>query len=118
MFGEARGVRGEVVSDAVVGDGLLWLAAAEGLATYDRNEFNFTRQPPHIQALRPTRLAMDLSGHLWATSPNGLILREGQSWSVLDARSGLPTTELSDVQVDRAGRVWILAADRVMVLER
>ncbi|MBX3269240.1 MAG: hypothetical protein KF729_03210 [Sandaracinaceae bacterium] len=118
VFGEARGVRGEVVSDAVVGDGLLWLAAAEGLATYDRNEFNFTRQPPHIQALRPTRLAMDLSGHLWATSPNGLILREGQSWSVLDASSGLPTTELSDVQVDRAGRVWILAADRVMVLER
>ncbi len=118
VFGESRGVRGEVVTDAAVGSDVIWLAAAEGLATYDRNEFNFARQPQNVQAMRPTRLAIDNAGHLWATSHNGLILQEGTGWVVLDANSGLPTSTLADVEVDEAGRVWILAEDRVMVLER
>lgn len=118
VFGENRGVRGEVVSDAAVGSDVIWLASAEGLATYDRSEFNFSRQPANVQAMRPTRLAIDNAGHLWATSHNGLILQEGAEWVVLDANSGLPTSNLVDVEVDEAGRVWILAEDRVMVLER
>ncbi|MCB9595555.1 MAG: hypothetical protein H6719_22735 [Sandaracinaceae bacterium] len=118
VFGEARGVRGEVVSDAAVGSDLIWLAAAEGLASYDRSEFNFSRQPANVQSMRPTRLAIDDAGHLWATSHNGLILQEGPEWVVLDANSGLPTSTLVDVEVDEGGRVWILAEDRVMILER
>ncbi|MCA9605233.1 MAG: hypothetical protein KC619_06550 [Myxococcales bacterium] len=117
VFGEARGVRGEVVTDCAVGSDVIWLAAAEGLATYDRNEFNFTRQPANVQAMRPTRLAIDGNGQLWATSHNGLAFQEGSGWVVLDQSSGLPTSELADVEVDESGRVWILAGDRVMLLE-
>lgn len=118
VFGEARGVRGEVVSDAAVGSDIIWLAAAEGLGSYDRTDFNFTRIPENIQGMRPTRLAVDLAGHLWATSNDGLVLHEGEEWIVLDANSGLPTNQLVDVEVDEGGRTWILAEDRVMVLER
>ena len=118
VFGEARGVRGEVVSDAAVGSNVIWLAAAEGLGSYDRTDFNFTRIPENIQGMRPTRLAVDLAGHLWATSNDGLVLHEGEEWIVLDANSGLPTNQLVDVEVDEGGRTWILAEDRVMVLER
>ncbi len=118
VFGEARGVRGEVVSDAVVGSDVIWLAAAEGLGSYDRSEFNFSRQPQNVQSMRPSRLALDSAGHLWATSHNGLVLHEGEAWIVLDSTSGLPTSNLVDVEIDDAGRVWILAEDRLMILER
>jgi sugar lactone lactonase YvrE len=117
VFGEARGVRGEVVTDAVVGSGVIWVASAEGLGTYDRSAFDYN-QPARVQEARPTRLAMDLSGHLWATSNDGLVLHEGEEWTLLDADDGLPDAALNDVEVDAAGRVWILAEDRVMVLER
>lgn len=117
VFGEARGVRGEVVMDAVVGNDVIWVASAEGLGRYDRNAFDYG-QPANVHAMRPTKLAIDLSGHLWSTSNRGLILHEGDEWVVLDADSGLPTTSLRDVEVDEAGRVWILAEDRIMVLER
>lgn len=118
VFGEARGVRGEVVSDAVVGSDVIWLASAEGLGSYDRSSFNFVSQPDHIHSARPHRLAMDLAGHLWMTSNRGLILHEGTEWVILDADAGLPTTDLVDVEVDEGGRVWILAADRVLLLTR
>ena len=117
-FAPAINVPGEVVSDMVVGSDVIWLASAEGLGSYDRNAFDYVGQPAHVQEARPQRMAMDLAGHLWLTSNRGLILHEGTEWVVLDANSGLPTTELTDVEVDEGGRVWVLAADRVMLLER
>ncbi len=115
VFGEARGVRGEVVSDAAVGNDVVWLTSAEGLGAYDRSRFDYA-QPDFVQEARPARLAADLSGGIWATSPNGLLLRQGTDWRRLDAESGLPTDELVDVQADTTGRVWLLARDRLLLL--
>lgn len=117
VFGEARGVRGEVVTDAAVGSDVIWVASAEGLGRYDRSEFDYG-QPANVQTSRPTKLAMDLDGHLWATSSRGLVLHEGDQWVVLGRGQGLPEIELRDVEVDGTGRVWILGEDRVMILER
>lgn len=117
VFGEARGVRGEVVTDAVVGQGEIWLASAEGLGRYDRSEFDYG-QPRDVQAARPSRLAIDAAGHLWAIANDELILHEGDQWRILERGDELPDVALRDIEVDGAGRVWILAEDRVMVLER
>ncbi|HJL17867.1 MAG TPA: hypothetical protein RMH99_19535 [Sandaracinaceae bacterium LLY-WYZ-13_1] len=117
VFGEARGVRGEVVTDVAVGSNVLWLTAAEGLGSYDRSDFDFG-YPAHVQEARPSRVALDLAGHLWATSQDGLVLHEGEEWVILDEDDGLPAVELRDVEVDGGGRVWILGEDRVMVLEQ
>lgn len=117
VFGEARGVRGEVVSDAAVGNNLVWLASAEGLASYDRTSFDYSH-PAMVQQARPTRLATDLSGALWGASSDGLVLREGDDWRVLGPNDGLPSTELVDVETDGAGNVWLLASDRIVVLAR
>ncbi|MGF1468506.1 MAG: hypothetical protein ACFCGT_20470 [Sandaracinaceae bacterium] len=115
-YGEARGVRGELVTDIAVGDQVLWIASGEGLGKYDRNRFSYG-QPGFIQSARPTQLAVDLAGHLWGASETGLILHEGEEWLILGSEQGLPNPLLSDVEVDGAGRVWLLAEDRLMVLE-
>lgn len=115
VFGESRGVRGEVVSDLVVGDGgRVWLAAAEGVGYWENSEVEF-RLPRVVQEARPTALAIDSQGNLWGVGNNGVVYFDGTSWVTLTAQNGLPTNELRDVEVDAQDRAWLLASDRVMV---
>jgi hypothetical protein len=118
VFGEARGVRGEVVSDVAVGDnGRVWVAAAEGVGYYENGNFEF-RLPQEVQQSRPLTLALDSSGNVWAAGPNGVAFHDGQSWHRLTEETGLPTNDLLDVEVDAEDRVWLLARDRVMIFSR
>jgi len=117
-FGEARGVRGEVVSDVAVGDGgRVWIAAAEGVGYYEDGTFEF-RLPQDVQQSRPTALALDSGGNVWAAGSNGVAFHDGTSWHRLTEQTGLPTQSLVDVEVDAEDRVWLLAADRVMIFSR
>lgn len=117
VFGETRGVRGEVVTDCAVGDDVVWVASAEGVGAYDRTRFDYA-QPEAVQRARPTMLAIDLQGTLWATSRAGLAVRRAGEWTILGTDAGLPEAELVDVETDREGRVWLLASDRLIVLDR
>ena len=118
VFGEARGVRGEVVSDLAVADNeRVWLAAAEGVGYYEASNFEF-RLPRVVQEARPIRLAIDGMGNLWGAGPNGVVYFDGQNWQTLTEDNGLPTNELMDVEVDGAERVWLLARDRVLIFGR
>ena len=115
-FGESRGVRGDVVTDVAQAHDAMWIAAAEGLGSYADQHFDFF-QPALVTQHRPTSLAADPSGHLWAAGRYGLLEHDGTSWAHFDSTSGLPTDDLRDVEVDRQGRVWLLTADAVLVLE-
>ncbi|MBX3246010.1 MAG: hypothetical protein KF901_02370 [Myxococcales bacterium] len=115
-FGEARGVRGEVVSDVLVGAAnKVWVAAAEGPGYYFRQTFEF-RMPQAVRDARPLALALDAQGHVWGAGPRGLVRYDGSDWLVIGEGSSLPTTDLVDVETDAEGRLWILARDRVLVL--
>lgn len=115
-FGESRGVRGEVVSDVLVGaNGKVWIAAAEGPGYYFNRQFEF-RMPQEVRAARPLRLAMDRDGNVWGAGPNGLVRFDGTRWTVFGEESGLPVTSFVDVEADAAGQLWLLARDRVLVL--
>lgn len=116
VFGESRGVRGEVVSDIAISN-IIWVASAEGLGAYDRTRFDYA-QPDFVQRARPTRLATDVSGAVWAGSSTGLLFHGDDGWTMLDAEAGLPVAEIADVETDGSGRVWLLASDRIMLLER
>ena len=114
-FGEARGVRGEVVSDLAVGDNeRVWLAAAEGVGYREGSAFEF-RLPRVVQEMRPTALALDSVGRVWGAGPNGVVYYDGTNWHPLTVQDGLPTNELVDVEVDPHDRVWLLAGDRVLL---
>lgn len=119
VFDESRGVRGEVVTDVVVGNdsGRVWLAAAEGIGFYESSQFDF-RLPARVQQARPTALAMDGRGHLWCAGPNGAMHHDGQSWTPITRGNGLPNDDLVDVEVDAHDRVWFLATDQVMIFTR
>ena len=115
VFGEARGVRGDVVTDVARGTDAMWIAAAEGLGSYADREFDFF-QPPIVAQHRPTSLAADTQGHVWAAGRYGLLQHDGTEWAHFDSTSGLPTDDLRDVEVDAQGRVWLLTADSLLVL--
>jgi hypothetical protein len=115
-FGEARGVRGDVVTDVVAGTNVMWIAAAEGLGSYADREFDFF-QPPIVAQHRPTSLAADTQGHVWAGGRLGLLQYDGTNWAFFDATSGLPTSDIRDVEVDGGGRVWLLTESALLVLE-
>ncbi len=115
VFGEDRGVRGEVVSDVAVGtEGKVWVAAAEGVGYYLNGHFDF-RMPQMVQQARPVALAVDAQGHVWGAGEHGVVYDSGRGWQKLDTTNGLPTNDLRDVEVDAAGRVWLLANDRVII---
>ncbi|MDW8363757.1 MAG: hypothetical protein RMK74_15295 [Myxococcales bacterium] len=118
VFGEARGVRGEIVTDVAVGTGeRVWVAAAEGLGFYENRRFHFA-VPAAVQSARPTRLAIDGEGNLWCVGPRGGFFHDGRQWHPFGRAQGLPTDTLRDVEVDATGRVWLLAEDRLFVLTR
>ncbi len=123
-FDESRGVRGDVVTDVATGAGNMWIASAEGLGSYADRRFDYA-MPAIVREHRPLALAIDARGSLWAAGRYGLLENTGGTWSYFGATStdasghivvGLPTAELRDVEVDGAGRVWLLAADEVIVL--
>lgn len=118
VFGEARGVRGEVVSGVAAADnGRVWIAAAEGVGYYEDSSFEF-RLPAVVQESRPLALALDSGGNVWAAGPNGVAYHDGTTWHRLTEETGLPTNQLVDVAVDAQDRVWLLAADRLMIFSR
>ncbi|MEM9861761.1 MAG: hypothetical protein AAF938_09115 [Myxococcota bacterium] len=116
-FGEARGVRGEVVSDVLVGTAAkVWMAAAEGPGYYFRQRFEF-RMPANVVALRPRSLALGQDGSIWAAG-GGLARYSNDQWTVYEDRrdedgnvidgDGIDEPIFVDVETDGAGNVWVL----------
>lgn len=126
-FDETRGVRGDVVTDVAAASGQMWIAAAEGLGSYADRRFDFV-MPDIVMTHRPVALAIDDQGHLWAGGRYGLLHNDGTTWSHIpvasaepaaeDAAPSLPITEIRDIEIDGAGRVWILGPDRILLLTR
>jgi ligand-binding sensor domain-containing protein len=115
VFDETRGVRGEVVTDVASGSARMWIAAAEGLGSYSERAFDF-HQPLLVRERRPAALATDSAGHLWAAGMRGLLEYDGTEWHDLSATGALPIEQFLDVEVDGAGRVWLLGEDTLVVL--
>lgn len=120
-FGEARGVRGEVVSDVLVAPAnKIWLAAAEGPGYYFRQNFEF-RMPTDVIAHRPTALAMASNGDMWGAGPSGLVRYRGGEWSVFAEGALGEGRAVSDaafvaVEGDAEGRIWALGRNALWII--
>lgn len=112
VFGEARGVRGEVVTDVVGGlHGRVWVAAAEGLGFYENRRFEF-QLPQLVREAHPTELAMDLAGRLWAAGHRGLLMFDGTNWERVQTDS-LPQ---HIIDVAAGTDLWLMSEDRLVLL--
>lgn len=91
------------------GEDRLWVATAAGL--YVMN----TGAGPHSPQLvedavmanprqRFTDLSLDLNGHLWAVSDNGLYLLDESGWHSIES-GGTPASIIS-IAADRQGNLW------------
>jgi len=117
VFNEARGVRGEIVTDIAVDGERVWMAAAEGLGYYEGQRMHFLL-PQNVQEARPSSLALDLQGGLWAVGTRGAFHYDGTNWSSIGEAQGMPATSFLDVEVDRQQRVWFLTEGGVFLLDR
>ena len=118
-FGEARGVRGEVVSDVLVAPAnKIWLAAAEGPGYYFRQNFEF-RMPNDVIAHRPTSLTLSANGDMWGAGPSGLLRYRGGEWSVFDEAvlgASIGDSAFVAIEGDAGGRVWALGQSGLWVI--
>ncbi|MFK8004291.1 MAG: hypothetical protein AB8H86_32295 [Polyangiales bacterium] len=120
-FGEARGVRGEVVSDVLVAPAnKIWLAAAEGPGYYFRQRFEF-RMPTNVIAHRPTALTLASNGDMWGAGPSGLLRYRGGEWSVfaegaIGEGQAIRDTAFVALEGDAEGRVWALGREALWII--
>ena len=107
VFGEARGVRGEVVTDVLVGRAAkIWLAAAEGPGYYHQSNFEF-RMPRNVIEHRPVALTMSNDGAIWGAGGRGLVRFDGE-WTVYGDDDGIEEDAFDDVEADANGNLWVL----------
>ena len=91
-------------------DGYLWVGTDEGLARFDGYEFVFFNRERGAPASNSiSALAAGKDGSLWIGSRSGLTrYRDGQ-FKTYTAKDGLVGNLVSDLFVDHAGVLWIVA---------
>ena len=95
-------------------DGGMWVGTYEGLYRLDPRARRWTRvrlEPTAgPSAARPeiTGLARDPSGALWVGTGDGLYRLDGAGPTRFHRADGLPNTDVTDITVDRLGRLWVL----------
>jgi ligand-binding sensor domain-containing protein len=102
-------------------DGYLWLGTLSGLYRFDGLRFTAyipSPRDPQFNSLDTTALAADANNGLWAGFRVGGIsyLKDGRLTN-FDERSGLVTGYVGQIVIDGTGKVWAVAAGRLMKLE-
>jgi len=87
-------------------------ATPEGLWLAARPELDWTRVEPadgrrRWSATDVRALTYDAAGNLWFASPQGVGRFDGESWTLLDERDGLPWHEATSIAAAGADDVWI-----------
>ena len=95
----------------------VWIATENGLARYDRHGSWTTFQKNTIGNTQDhyVSLATDKNSHyIWAvytsvqTIDGGIVKFDGNTWTTYNtSNSNLPTTQITDIEVDLQGNVWL-----------
>lgn len=111
-FGERHGLgRARIVSLTMDRDGTLWLPTRDGLFRVRTGEepLRFEQVPVPILEGEETiyQVKRTRDGRLWAVGRQGLLLREGEGWRHFTAHDGLRHTQLTFIDEDSEGALWI-----------
>jgi signal transduction histidine kinase/ligand-binding sensor domain-containing protein/ActR/RegA family two-component response regulator len=89
-------------------EGNLWVRSEHMLAVRSAVTKRFQPRPGLAPATNtnPT-LALDPAGHLLVPTIQGLARETAQGWELVGAEQGLTTNDISAVQQDREGSIWL-----------
>src|SRR5215471_18806704 len=90
-------------------DGFLWVASDESLVRFDGVEFFVPGEFQQKPRLRRTAYCLwsDADGRLWMGSHSGVYCRtEKGKFEYFDRTTGLPSTQIFAIAVDREGTAW------------
>jgi ligand-binding sensor domain-containing protein len=103
VWNEAEGLRSEMLRGvACSAAGLVYLAAADGVATFDGARWAY----PRLLAQEANDIEIGADGRLWLATDRGLAVYDGARLRRVDARRGLAENRIYDLAIDQFGRVW------------
>ncbi len=116
IFTENDGLESELMNDIGPGGrGEVWVATRRGTGVYDGKLWSFPKMGPFY--LPATSLGHDLAGHVFLGTEKGLFCVGDCDPDVIDSRRGLLDDSVTDLTVDPRGRVWVLTAKGISIVE-
>lgn len=102
-------------------DGGLWIAATDGTMTYYREDATrivTTLKDRYGTSLAVHDIAFDSNATLLVSTTKGLFAWDGDAWSVLGIRNGLPCDEIFTAIEDNHGALWLSSRCGYAVVQR
>ena len=94
-------------------NGALWIAARDaGLMRWDGRAFVPATDSKEIQAIRPSSLARDRAGRIWAADGPRIVCIDGRSMTRYGPGSGLPGAVIACLAGSSDGAVWAGTVDQ------
>jgi hypothetical protein len=113
VFGESEGLVSELVrSIAVTSGGVVFAATGAGVGVYDGE--HWSNPAPLRRSVNA--VAVGSSGQLWMATPRGVAAYDGARVRRLDKRRGLLEDDISDLVIDRYGRIWALSQQGISIV--
>gem|GEM_PF-3402146 len=99
----------------------LWAASEEirtGIHYLDQGTWRTTPAIPNsIPVGVPHKMLIDLDGHIWIATTEGLVIYNGNAWATFNPAHIKPITAIKDILLDHDGHVWILGSEGVARFE-
>jgi ligand-binding sensor domain-containing protein/serine phosphatase RsbU (regulator of sigma subunit) len=88
--------------------GILWVAGAEGLMSYENNKIRSFSNPNELGAFPPTSITSDSKGNVWCSSEFGkLSCYNGQTFKNYSVGDGLKSDYIYFIHADKKDNIWI-----------
>jgi ligand-binding sensor domain-containing protein len=90
---------------AMASDGTLWVGGDRGLARFDGTEAESVEELSRVEV---TAIVVGDDETVWVgTAGQGIFVYDGDEWSQLTEKDGLPSLDISALLVDNYGSVWV-----------
>jgi hypothetical protein len=116
VYTENDGLESELISDIAPGpNGEIWVATRHGTGRFDGRRWTFPKMGPFY--LRANALGRDNHAHNFLGTEKGLYCVGDCSPEAIDSRRGLLDDAILDLTVDVRGRVWVLTAKGISIVD-
>lgn len=109
-FGPSQGLPKDQWKPALVDrHGALWARGVHHIAscTFDKCTVQDRNLAAQLEGSRNRTVAEDTFGNILINIPEGLAKLNDETWKILDASNGIPSSPIQNILVDRQGSPWL-----------